>query len=128
MAEERKTAAQPAAQPTAASDAGGGQSQTIGVRLLPVGESDLPIFSNFARVQMSPSAVLVDFGFLEPNAVAALARTARSGGKMPEAIDGRLAARFALTPDALVALHQQLGQAIASLQTAAKQRQDGRPD
>lgn len=103
MAEERNTAAQP----SAAADSRGGQSQTIGVRLLPVGESDLPIFSNFARVQMSPSAVLVDFGFLEPNAVAA---------------------RFALTPDALVALHQQLGQAIASLQSAAKTKQDAKPD
>jgi len=34
---------------------------------------------------------------------------------MPEAVNGRLAGRFALTPDALVALHQQLGQAIGQL-------------
>ena len=75
----------------------------VGVRLVPSGDSDLPILANFARVNVSPAGVLVDFGFLEPAALNALARTARAGGKMPEAVNGRLAGRFALTPDSLVA-------------------------
>ena len=99
-------------------------SPNIGVRLVPTGDSDLPRFSNFARVQVSPSGVLVDFGFLEPAGLTVLARTARAGGKMPESVNGRLAARFALTPDALVGLHQQLGQAIAGLRAAPKTKKD----
>ena len=97
--------------------------QSIGVRLVPTGDGDLPTLSNFARVQMSASGVLVDFGFIEPAGLDALARTAKAGGKMPEAVNGRLAGRFALTPDALVALHQQLGQAIAGLQSARRTKE-----
>jgi hypothetical protein len=90
-------------------------AHSIGVRLVPTGDSDLPVLANFARVQASQSGVLVDFGFLEPAGLAALGRMARNGSKMPETISGRLAARFALAPDALVALHQQLGQVITDL-------------
>lgn len=101
-------------------------SQSVGVRLVPTGDSDLPILSNFARVQVSQSGVLVDFGFIEPAGLAALERVARSGGKMPDAVNGRLAARFALTPDALVALHQQLGQAIAGLRAGRRAGNEGK--
>ena len=114
----------PAGQETKATDSTttpqGRAGQNIGVRLVPTGNSDLPIFSNFARVQLSASGVLVDFGFIDPAGLAALARTANAGGKMPESVNGRLAARFAITPDVLVALHQQLGQAIAGMRAASK--------
>jgi hypothetical protein len=116
MAQENKKTEAPAANPKA--------PQSIGVRLVPTGDSDLPILSNFARVQMSVSGILVDFGFIEPAGLDALARTARAGGKMPDAVTGRLAARFALTPDALVALHQQLGQAIAGLRAAPRAKKE----
>ena len=97
-----------------------GAKQTIGVRLAPANGSDLPVVCNFTRVQLSSAGVLIDFGFLEPAGLDILARTARAGGKMPEAVQGRLAARFALTADALLALHQQLGQAIAGLRPPRK--------
>jgi hypothetical protein len=113
MAEETKKAA-----PATTAPAG----KNIAVRLVPTGDTDLPILSNYARVQLSPSGVLVDFGFLEPAALAALERTARAGGKMPDAVNGRLAARFALTPDTLLTLHQQLGQAIEGLRSARKSK------
>ena len=103
-----------------AADQEGKAKQTIGVRLVPADGSDLPVVSNFTRVQLSSAGVLVDFGFLEPAGMDMLARTARAGGKMPEAVQGRLAARFSLTPDALLALHQQLGQAIAGLRAPRK--------
>jgi len=101
-------------------------AQSIGVRLVPTGDSDLPILANFARVQASPSGVLVDFGFLEPAGLAAIGRMARNGSKMPEAISGRLAGRFALTPDALVALHQQLGQVIGALRIPRRAKETPR--
>jgi len=116
MATESKKTEAPAANPKA--------QQSIGVRLVPAGDSDLPIFSNFARVHLSASGILVDFGFLEPAGLDALARTAKAGGKMPEAVNGRLAGRYALTPDALLALHQQLGQAIAGLRAGSKAKKE----
>jgi hypothetical protein len=93
---------------------------SIGVRLVPNGHSDVPALANFARVNVSPSGVLVDLGFLDPAALGALGRMARGGAKMPESISGHLAGRFALTPDSLVSLHQQLGRAIGALQGARR--------
>jgi hypothetical protein len=98
----------------------GSKDKGVGVRLVPSGDADLPILANFARVGVSPAGVIVDFGFLDPAGLNALARAARASGKLPEAVSGRLAGRFALTPDALVALHQQLGQAIAGIRSARK--------
>ena len=123
MAEEQDKVTQPAAGTRA-----GAKQSAIGVRLIPAGESDLPILSNFTRVQMTSSGVFVDFGFLEPAGLDMLARTARAGGKMPEAVQGRLAARFALTPDALLALHQQLAQVVAGLRAPRKKRAEAKAD
>jgi len=120
MADESKKA--PPAPPLPAPDPR--PAQNISVRLVPSGQADLPLLANITQVQLSPPGVVVDFGFLEPAAIAALDRTVRSGGKMPDSINGRLAARLALTGDAMVTLHQQLGQAIAGLQAARLPRQD----
>ena len=98
------------------------KGHTVGVQLVANGQPDVPMLANFARVQMSAPAIVVDFGFLEPDAINALTRMAGKGEKMPAAIKGRQAARVALTPDVLVALYQQLGQAIAVLQGKAKDR------
>ena len=54
-------------------------------------------------------------GFLEPAALSALSQLARSGGKIPETLTGKLAVRVALGFDTLAALHQQLGQVAAGL-------------
>jgi hypothetical protein len=112
---------QKAEAPAAAAPAAG---RNIGVRLVPSGNTDLPIVSNFTRVQLSSVGVLVDFGFLEPVALDALARTARAGGKIPETISGRLASRFALAPDVVAMLYQQLGQAISALQKSTITKKD----
>ena len=117
-ADEQDKAASAAAAPR------GGAAKAIGVRLVPAGDGDLPVVANFARVQVSSSGVLVDFGFLEPAGLDMLARTARAGGKMPEAVQGRLAGRFALTPEALLALHEQLGQVAATLRAPRKKKAD----
>ena len=98
------------------------KAHTIGVQLVANGQPDVPMLANFARVQMSAPAVVVDFGFLEPDALNALTRIASKGEKMPAAIKGRQAARVALTPEALIGLYQQLGQVIAGLQGKGKAR------
>jgi hypothetical protein len=123
MADEQDKATQPAAGTRA-----GAKQPTIGVRLVPAGDSDLPILSNFTRVQVTSAGVVVDFGFLEPAGLDLLARTARAGGKIPEAVQGRLAARFALTPDALLGLHQQLAQVVAGLRAPRKRKGEAKAD
>jgi hypothetical protein len=96
------------------------KTHTIGVQLVANGQPDVPMLANFARVQMSATAVVVDFGFLEPDALQALSRMAGKGEKMPAAINGRLAARIALEPEALASLYRQLGQVMARVSAARR--------
>ena len=94
----------------------------LNIRLAPVGNSDQPVLVNFTRLNGAPGMVFVDFGFLEPAALTALSRLARSGGKIPETLTGKLAVRVALGYDTLAALHRQLGQVVAGLK--AQQRDE----
>ncbi len=119
MSESKKTSQQvsPAADAVAAAPA---QQLHVNVRLQPHGDSEQPIFSNFAMAQGTAAMVFIDFGFLEPSALPALARLAQTGGKVPEVINGRLACRVALGLDSAAQLLQQLNQV---LQNAAAQAQ-----
>lgn len=93
------------------------KSASLNIRLTPVDNSDQPVLANFTRLNGAPGMVFVDFGFLEPAALSALTRLAQSGGKIPENLNGKLAVRVALGFDTMAALHQQLGQALAGLQS-----------
>ena len=111
-----------AAAPVGAATAG--PQVQLGLRLHPVDHSDQPVFANFTMVQGAPGMVFLDFGFLEPSAIPGIARLAQSGGKMPEAINGRLACRIALGTDVAAQLAQQLMQHLkggqGTVQAAAK--------
>ena len=87
-----------------------GQRLHLGLRMKAEGHADQPVFANFTTVQGAPGMVFVDFGFLEPSALPAIARIAQSGGKMPPSIDGRLACRVVLGLDNAAQLAQQLNQ------------------
>ena len=107
----------PMAEAEGTASAGGGEHKlNLGIRLQAVEHSDQPVFSNFAMVQGAPGMVFLDFGFLEPSALPAAIRAAQSGGKVPEAISGKLAARVVLGIDSAVQLAQQLQQHLRSLQ------------
>lgn len=94
------------------------QKPALNLNLVPVEHSDQPKVANFTRVTPAPGMVYLDFGFLEPGALAALAEAARAGGKLPQSLDGKLAVRVALGYDTLAQLHQQLGQVVAGLKAA----------
>ena len=96
----------------------GAESKPMSVRLVPVGNSDQPVVANYCSVNLAPGMAFVDFGFLEPAMLAALPRMARSGGKLPEKLNGRLAVRVALGYDSLAGLHQQLGHVLKGLSAA----------
>jgi hypothetical protein len=96
-----------------------GAEKTMALRLMPVRDSDQPIVANYTALNVAPGMVFVDFGFIEPGMLAALPRVAREGGKLPETINGKLAARVALGYDAVAGLHQQLGSVLKGLSEAA---------
>ena len=98
----------------------GTENKQMGIRLAPFENSDQPIVANYCSINVSPGMAFIDFGFLEPGMLAALPRMARSGGKMPERLNGKLAVRVALGYDALANLHQQLGRVLAGLSQAAR--------
>lgn len=106
---DSQTAAQSAAQPQ--------QPRTIGlgVRLVPAGDSDQPRVTNYTSLTLAPGMAFIDFGFFEPAMLAALPRVAQQGGKLPEAINGRLATRVAMSYETLNNLHQQLASALQGL-------------
>jgi hypothetical protein len=91
------------------------ENRSLGIRLMPVENSDQPVVANYTSLNVSPGMVFVDFGFLEPAMLTALPRVARSGGKLPERLNGRLAVRVAMGYDAVANLHQQLGQVLRGL-------------
>ena len=95
----------------------------LNIRLAPVENSDQPVLANFTRLNGAAGMVFVDFGFFEPAALAALSRLARSGGKIPETLNGKLAVRVALGYDTLATLHKQLGQVVESLKAQQQQQQ-----
>src|SRR5437868_796164 len=84
-------------------------TQSVNLQLLPANGSDQPVLANVTIVQPTVGVTLVDFGFLDPGAMTVLTNIARAGMKVPERINGRLAARVAMSYEALAALHQQLG-------------------
>jgi len=89
---------------------------SLGIRLLPSDDSDRPVVSNYCVVNAAPGMAFIDFGFLEPGMLSALQKVGKKGGKLPERLDGKLAVRVALGYDAMAALHQQLGRALAGLE------------
>ena len=82
----------------------------LGVRLVPAGNSDQPVFANYIVINSGPGVVFVDFGFLEPAMLAAIPRVAQRGGKLPQTINGKLSVRVALSADAVQSLKRQLAQ------------------
>ena len=65
------------------------QALQVGIRMQQGEHTGQPIYSNFTAVHGGQGVVLVDFGFVEPQAMQALARMTKSGEKMPETIGAK---------------------------------------
>jgi hypothetical protein len=85
------------------------------VKLASIGQTDQPISANHTNVSLAQGIAYLDFGFIEPNVLATLARTVREGKAMPENLDGKLVARVAMGLDVLQRLEQQLQQVLQGL-------------
>jgi len=95
------------------------ERQRLGIRLQPVGDSDQPVVANYTNLNIAPGMAFIDFGFLEPGLLAAIPRVARSGGKLPESVNGKLAVRVAMGYDGLANLHEQIGRLLGGLREAS---------
>src|SRR3954464_15410803 len=85
------------------------EAQQLRLKLTAANHSEQPILANTTMVTPGSGFVYVDFGFIEPGVLPALGEMARQGTKLPEEINGRLAARVAMAIDTVQQLHQQLG-------------------
>lgn len=87
----------------------------LNMKLTPVNHSDQPVSANFTTVGVAQGIAYLDFGFIEPAALASVVREARQGKEMPKSLEGKLAVRVALPLDGLLRLQLQLQQVLAGL-------------
>ena len=103
-----------------------GKPTALNVQLVPRDHADQPVLANYSAAHVAQGIAYLDFGFIEPALLAAVARAAQANKPLPKAVQGRLASRVALPLDALVRLHQQLQQVLVGLR-GAKALQRGEP-
>ena len=83
-------------------------TKPISIRMSPGEQTGQPIYSNFASVNAGQGVVIVDFGFLDSQNLNTLNRVTRSGEALPDAINGKMTSRMAVSIDAANQLAQQL--------------------
>ena len=94
------------------------QTIALNVRLKPSEASAHPRATNYTNVGVAQGIAYVDFGFIEPTLLAAVAKTAKDGQAAPKGLEGALVTRVAMSVDVLARLHQQIQQVLVSLRDA----------
>jgi hypothetical protein len=90
----------------------------LNVRLKPSEPSAHPRATNYTNVGVAQGIAYVDFGFIEPTQLAAIAKTAKDDQAAPKGLDGTLVARVAMGVDVLAQLHKQIQQILVSMRDA----------
>ena len=94
------------------------QTIAVNVRLKPSESSAHPRATNYTNVGVAQGVAYVDFGFIEPTLLAAVAKTAKDGQAVPKGLEGALVTRVAMGVDVLARLHQQIQQVLISVRDA----------
>ena len=97
----------------------------LNVRLKPSEPSAHPRATNYTNVGVAQGIAYVDFGFIEPTQLAAIAKTAKDGQDAPKGLEGTLVTRVAMSVDVLTRLHQQIQQVLVSMRDAQQAKQKG---
>lgn len=97
----------------------------LNVRLKPSESSAHPRAANYTNIGVAQGIVYLDFGFIEPALLAAIAKTAKDGQAAPKGLDGHLVTRVAMDVGSLARLHQQIQQVLGSLRTVQKPKPKG---
>ena len=90
----------------------------LNVRLKPSESSAQPRATNYTNVGVAQGIAYLDFGFIEPALLAAIAKTAKDGQAAPKGLEGTFVTRVAMSVDVLARLHQQIQQVLVSLHDA----------
>ncbi len=98
------------------------QTIALNVRLKPSESSAHPRATNYTNVGVAQGIVYLDFGFIEPTILAAVAKTAKDGQAAPKGLDGALVTRVAMSADVLARLHQQIQQVLVGLRDARQSK------
>lgn len=75
---------------------------------------------NYTNVGVAQGMAYLDFGFIEPALLAAIAKSAKDGQAAPKGLEDHLVTRVAMDVSALVRLQQQIQQVLAGLREARK--------
>ena len=97
----------------------------LNVRLKPSDSSAHPRAVNYTNVGIAQGIAYLDFGFIEPALLAAVAKTAKDGQAAPKGLDGHLVTRVAMDIGALVRLQQQIQQVLVGLQAGKQPKSKG---
>ena len=92
----------------------------LNVRLKPSESSAHPRAANYTNVGVAQGIAYLDFGFIEPKLLAAIAKTAKDGQAAPKGLDGHLVTRVAMDVGSLTRLQQQIQQVLVGLRAAQK--------
>jgi len=90
----------------------------LNVRLKPSEPSAHPRATNYTNVNVAQGIAYVDFGFIEPTQLAAIATTAKDGQAAPKGLDGTIVTRVAMSVDVLARLQQQIQRVLVNLRDA----------
>jgi len=71
--------------------------------------------TNYTNVGVAQGIAYMDFGFIEPGLLGAIAQTAKDGNVTPKVIEGQFVTRMAIGIDVLARLHQQIQQILVGL-------------
>jgi hypothetical protein len=96
----------------------------LNVRLKPSESSAHPRATNYTNVGVAQGIAYVDFGFIEPTLLAAIANTAKEGQAAPKGLEGALVTRVAMGADVLARLHQQIQQVLVGMRAATRPKQN----
>lgn len=87
----------------------------LNVRLKPSDYSAHPRAANYTNVGVAQGIAYLDFGFIEPTLLAAIAKTTEEGQAAPKGLDGHLVTRVAMDVSALAQSQQQIQQVLVGL-------------
>jgi len=103
------------------------QTLALNVRLKPSEPSAHPRATNYTTVGVAQGIACVDFGFIEPALLAAIAKTAKAGQAAPKGLEGSLVTRVAMGVDVLARLHQQIQQVLIGMREARQAKPKAQP-
>ena len=98
---------------------------SLNVRLKPSESSAHPRATNYTNVGVAQGIAYVDFGFIEPTLLGAIAKTAKDGQAAPKGLEGHLVTRVAMSVDVLARLHQQIQHVLVGLREARQGKAKG---